>query len=519
MSGYFSRTKDDMKYLFSDNKKLGPKKRQKKRRAKAVVLGIVLVIIQLVITLLFMAEFIHMDMLPMKYLIMLNVVLILIFLYDFMAQFTSSHMVGKVLALLMSGVLLFGYLASSKLTSTLELITGGTKIDVVNVVVLKQDSANSIKDTLKYSYGYNSMVDEGVVTKAIYDLNQEYSSNLTVNSYTDWDDLIDDLYKNVSVHAVMIKEDTYKSIQREYTDFSDKTKIVGTIEIKSQIKLSDSDKKVNEESFIIYLSGLDNEGEVSLYGHSDVNIFAVCNPKTRQILLVSTPRDAFVYMTNAAGRKGLDKLTHASNSGIEYAITALKNIYGIEPDFYVRVNFTGVVNIVDALGGITINSSVDFVNGTNAWYEQYHFNVGPNECDGQQTIAFVRERLAFSDGDFQRGKNQEAALEAIIQKATSPAILTRYSTILDAVSDMMITNMPTSTISALVKGQISNGASWNIQSYSVEGKTDTADGEVWDIDGMDIVRLSDSSIQTAIELMNKIYDGDVFDVEEYITSK
>lgn len=411
MSSFFSQTKDNMRYLHADSKRLSPKKRRKKRNAVSTLWGLGMVFVQLIVMLLFLAQVFQLDMLPAKYLIMINLILILLLLYNFMSQFTKARAWGKVLSVVLTAAMLFGFFFAAKVNMTLNKISGA--------------------------------------------------------------------------------------------------------DVEGQV--SASDKKINEEPFIIYLSGMDDEGKVSLYGHNDVNIYVVCNPDTRQILLVSTPRDAYVYMTGNGGRSGLDKLTHAGNEGINEAMNAMENIYGIAADYYVRLNFTGCVNIVNALGGITVNSEVEFTNGTDAWYSQYHFVRGENKLSGEQTIAFVRERQAFDDGDFQRGRNQEAALEGIINKATSPSILMNYADVLDSVSSMMLTNMPTSAISSLVKDQISDTTAWNIQSYSVEGTpVQNKNGQVWDTLGMDVVYLNDDSVNMAVQLMNKITGGEVFNIDEYV---
>jgi LCP family protein required for cell wall assembly len=284
------------------------------------------------------------------------------------------------------------------------------------------------------------------------------------------------------------------------------------------VKLSISDKKVNEEPIIIYLSGNDDYGEITSTGRSDVNILAVMNPKTRQMLLVSTPRDYYMKISNGNGVTGLDKLTHAGNAGVEYSVKALESLYGISIDYYVKLNFTGCVNIVNALDGITVNSSVEFTNGSDAAPESYHFTVGPNECDGEKTLAFVRERHVFADGDFQRGKDQEAAVKAILDKATTPAILANYSSVLNATSSMFLTNMPSNTITSLIKGQIADSTSWNVQQYSVGGTTDTKNGQVYGLSGMSVVIPDNNSVNTAVKLIDKITNGDVFQVDDYINA-
>ena len=228
---------------------------------------------------------------------------------------------------------------------------------------------------------------------------------------------------------------------------------------------------------------------------------------------------AISAIIGAAPVPDLDKLTHAGNFGVDNTIKTLENLYdGLDIDYFVRVNFTGCMGVVDALGGITVESETAFRSGTNAYFEPFDFDEGENYLDGAHTLAFVRERMAFkAEGDFRRGRNQIAAIKGIINKATSPAILTNYSAVLDAVSDMMLTDMPSSFITQLVKEQLSNGGEWNIQSYAVQAeRTGYGNSRYFDLYGMSVDYLSSDSINMANELMTKIQNGDVFDVDEYV---
>ena len=188
-------------------------------------------------------------------------------------------------------------------------------------------------------------------------------------------------------------------------------------------------------------------------------------------------------------------------------------------DYYIKINFLGSKSVVDALGGITIDSEVEFTNGEEAAPVSYHFVKGENECDGDKTIAFARERKAFTAGDFQRGRNQTAVIKGIIQKAMSPAILTKYSAVMDAVSDLFLTNIPNKAISELVKAQLSNNTPWNIQSYGINGATDEKRHlEVVGAYNASIVLPYVDDIKNATAMMNKVLDGEVFDVDEYVST-
>ena len=146
--------------------------------------------------------------------------------------------------------------------------------------------------------------------------------------------------------------------------------------------------------------------------------------------------------------------------GIDESMRVLDDLYGVETQYYARVNFYGLTKIVDALGGVDVYSEQTFTtkvmqipdkNG-NLYDDYFSFTEGMNyNVDGQAALAFCRERYSFSDGDNQRGRNQMAMIKAIFNKATSSAILTKYDEVLKAVADTMITNMPYEDISSLVK--------------------------------------------------------------------
>jgi vacuolar-type H+-ATPase subunit F/Vma7 len=221
-----------------------------------------------------------------------------------------------------------GYLYAAKFSETLNQITGTTtQTDIVDIIVLATDKANTINDTKSYTFGYNSAVNSAVITKALTDLGIDNNTLIPTKEYTDWDNLITSLYTNKDIQAIAVTESVRATLADQYQDFTSRTKVIGSIKITTEVKLSASDKKVNEEPFIIYLSGNDEYGSVSSTGRSDVNILAVINPKTRQILLVSTPRDSYIKISNGNGVTGLDKLTHAGNAGVECSISALENLY------------------------------------------------------------------------------------------------------------------------------------------------------------------------------------------------
>ena len=227
---------------------------------------------------------------------------------------------------------------------------------------------------------------------------------------------------------------------------------------------------ITKTPFVVYCSGSDErQTDINAKTRSDVNILAVVNPKTRQILLINTPRD---YYLPLARNGEMDKLTHAGMYGVQESMAVLDNLYGTETAYYGRINFWGLIDIVDALGGIDVYS--DFAFTTPSYDVKGYSEVmckfvqGWNHMNGLEALTFSRERYAFSDGDNQRGKNQMKVIQAIIEKAASPSVLANYQDLLKAVSDNFITNMTYDEISSLVKMMQKDGFSWNIQTMSAK---------------------------------------------------
>lgn len=516
--------KNDMQYLFKPKVSLSKIERKKKRRAWAFAIGSVLVLIQLVLTVLFLLKMFKLDILPFKYLFMINIILILLVLYDFTSQFTKSHILGKLISVMLSCLILFTYLFAAKFDSVLDKLgAANVEIDIVDVCVLSNDKAQNLNDATNYKFAINSTASNANINTSIESISSETGKTIKPTEYTNWSNLVNALYDNKNVQAIVINHSMMSIISQEFPDFEDSIKIIKTYEYKEKVELDASNVNVKRDPFIIYVSGISSDdGEdtkLASKALSDVNILAVINPETKQVLLVTTPRDSYIKISNSSGVTGYDKLAHAGSYGVDKSIEALENLYGINIDYYVKINFAGSQAVIDALGGITIESEIEFTNGWEAAPVSYHFVQGANECDGEKAIAFARERKAFAAGDFQRGRNQTAVIKGIIQKATSPAILTRYSAVMDTVSDMFLTNIPSSAISDLVKLQLSNSTPWNIQTYSISGKTDEYRHlEVSNVYGASIVLPYEEDISTATKLMNKVIAGETFDVDTYLNS-
>ena len=265
--------------------------------------------------------------------------------------------------------------------------------------------------------------------------------------------------------------------------------------------------KITKEPFVIYLSGVDTRGELTENARSDVNILAAVNPVTKRVALINTPRD---YYVDLAGTDSKDKLTHAGLYGVETSMATLGNLYGVNVDHYIRINFAGFISIIDALGGVDVYSDQAFTSvGSPGYYDPTTFVEGWNHLDGKSALAFARERHAFASGDIQRGINQMKVIDAMLNKIKSPALLMGFSKIMDAASDCFVTSFSQDQISALVRMQLSDFAEWDIESYTVTG-TSSSSTKCYSAKGQKlyVMKPDDSSVSKAREMLASVLGGE-----------
>ena len=260
-------------------------------------------------------------------------------------------------------------------------------------------------------------------------------------------------------------------------------------------------------SRVFSVVGVDNRGELTEKARSDVNILAVVNPSTKRVALINTPRD---YYVDLAGTNSKDKLTHAGLYGVETSMATLGNLYGVNVDQYLRINFAGFISIIDAVGGVDVYSDQAFTSvGSPGYYDPTTFAEGWNHLDGKSALAFARERHAFASGDIQRGINQMKVIDAMMNKIKSPTVLMSFSKLMDAVSDCFVTSFSQEQISALVRMQLASLSDWDIQSYTVTG-TSGKSSQCYSAKGQSlyVMKPDENSVNQAKELIASVLGGE-----------
>lgn len=449
------------------------KKKAKKRSKGLQISGFILGGIQLILSVVLMVMLHFVKIIPVSYMVLAGLLLMLLAaLVLVMQRWKIAGILTQFFSVVLSIVLLVGCVYVHATQKTLSQISGETTMtSTVGLYVLSDSGYQKIQDMEGKNCGRLASAYNDKSQELVEHISSDAKISFHYQEYADILSLVGALYEG-QVQAIILNTGYLGMLEgtEEYKDFTEKAICIYTkdyvTEVETQQK-TDHPELTNEDVTVVYVSGIDTRtGAVTSNGNSDVNILCFINKKTHQILMINTPRDFFIPLSVSGG--ALDKLTHAGCFGIGCSVDTLGMLYGIKIDYYVKVNFTGFEKIIDELGGINVYSAYDFTSQAG-----FHYNKGYNYLDGEKALGFARERHSFASGDRQRGKNQMEVIKAVIDKMSSPAMLTNYTGVLGAVSSSIATNMSYDEISKFAQMQLSQAPKWNIQQYSVDGTGDS----------------------------------------------
>lgn len=379
-----------------------------------------------------------------------------------------SRIIGMIVSLLLCLVMGVGLRYLIKVNSALDKITTQPQeLSTFVVVVKTEDPAQTIADAADYSFAVSRTEPEGRIDEFRQILGDETGNeNLLMVSYDSPADCAGAVL-DAKTQAAVYNEGYTATLEEMIEGYSEKVRVLYRFDLTQAAREEEADDGPSvERPFTVYISGIDVDGPITTTSRSDVNIIMAVNPYTHKILLTTTPRDYYVPIPGVSGDQR-DKLTHAGVYGIRASMDTLEELYGIPMDYYVRVNFTSLITIVDALGGVDVYSEYSFSSG------QYSFQAGINHLNGEQALAFSRNRYSFASGDNQRGRNQEAVLTGIIQKVTSPEVLLHADELIATASSCTQTSVSRAEISTLVRKQLEEGARWDVSSQAATGTGDS----------------------------------------------
>lgn len=448
-------------------------------------IGIALSILLVVASFYLLYQLIKINVLPTKLLFLITIIFVLLdAIFALLLCYYTRAVVSKIICVVITLVLIFGSCMGgyyiSKTGSLLTNITNVTKHAKNTVsVVVKQSSDIKNKSQLNgLSVGTLRTIGTQGSSKAL----KELSKDGVVMNQSEYDSLsaMLEAFYNGEVDSIIINELSRSQIldMESYVDFDNNTRVV----YQTSYKVENTDKAnavsdITSKPFNVLISGSDTRGGFDENGRSDVIMVATINPKTSTILLTSVPRDFYVTTACDAAdgcmQGALDKITHTGIHGTNTTKRTVEQLLGIEINYTFKVGFDAVTELVDAVGGVDVTVAPGYAVDHFACMYNLSVHEGVNHLNGEQALAFARERYAYTEGDRQRTKNQQLVLMAIVDKITSPSIVQNYASIMDAMSNTFSTTMSSSEISDLIKYQINNNPKWKIEQYMVDGTGDT----------------------------------------------
>lgn len=422
------------------------------------------VCLQLIATAVCLFFMVRVKFLPMKYIIpvaaIMAVLLLLTFLLQFRAKETSIRAIfSRMLAIFMTVLLV---MATIFVRSGYNYISNFADADqetsMMSVIVLKDSAYEEIGDLKNKKIGLNNQVDKENIVKAKNDVNEQVKASY--KAFDDFMNLTDHLYDK-SVDAMLINEAYRGSIEEEHESFSEDTRVIYQVEISRKTENLANTGGIDDGVFNVCITGIDTSGPVSTVSRSDVNMIMTVNMNTHKIILTSIPRDYYVTL---ASHNAKDKLTHSGIYGVNETVKTLENLLDIDIDYYVRINFTSLIKIVDVLGGVDVESDRELHLGNIT------IQKGMNHMDGEMALAYSRERHSYEEGDKHRIQNQQDVILAIIQKLKNPDVLFNYQELLEKIDGTFETNISADEIAELIQMQLSKMENFTMERQYLDGK-------------------------------------------------
>lgn len=430
-------------------------------------------------------------------------VLVAIFILSLLAIIFKKAKVltGIVLVFftILTGVTLFGFKSAIDVTSKFNETASYSEVEM-SVVALVDSSLNDISEVT--SLQAPTGADKNNIDELMTQIRIDKGLELTPESVESYQVAYENL-KNGSSQAMVLNSAYSSLLEMNYPDYASSLKTLYTYKITK--KVTSDAKQANADSFNIYISGIDTYGSISTVSRSDVNIILTVNMNTHKILLTTTPRDSYVKIPDGGGDQ-YDKLTHAGIYGVETSEKTLENLYGIDIDYYARINFTSFLKLIDLVGGVEVYNDQAFTS----LHGNFNFPVGNITLkSGEEALGFVRERYSLQGGDNDRGKNQEKVIAALVNKLASLNSISNFSAIINGLQDSVQTNMPLDAMMTLANTQLSSGSKFTVTSQAVTGAGSTGQLTSYAMPtaSLYMMQLDQTSVATASQAIKNTIEG------------
>ncbi len=375
----------------------------------------------------------------------------------------------RIVLLLLCAALCFTSYTIQNSSSTLSIVTKGDQSVIKISVITKADSSiQEIADLKGHSVGVQNGMDQDNADYARTLLDEEVS-DIEYVELLDYMTMYDQLQSG-ELDAMIISNTSISLLEDHYEDIQSQIRTLTVYERESEsVNTATTDKDLRTEPFVIYLGGMDEGDDPSINGRCDVNILLFVNPKINAITTISIPRDS--YVPNPALGNASDKLTHLGNNGPENSIAGLEEFAGIDIDYYAKVNFFSVIEIVDAIGGVDVDVQLDFCeqdeyrNKDEA--HQICLTTGEQHLNGKEALAYSRHRKTATWGTQGREKAQTQIIEAIINKLTTVEGASNVNKVMNIAQKYVSTNIPMEQLSDFLSYQLDNLSPWTVEGITL----------------------------------------------------
>lgn len=404
-----------------------------------------------------------------------------------LTKHNKTVIVTSVIAMLISCISIVGGLYINKAMNLISNITEDeTTVYTTDLVLLKN---TEFQNSSGFEVGIIDNESDVEGNKLPYELiKKEGIDKITVNKYDTYFEMLELLY-NGTLDGIFVGDnyvETYSTYE-QYEKIEEETKVQFTYskEMKTTSVIEKTNVKVTEP-FTILLIGVDSEKSTLNFNagfNSDTLMLVSFNPKTLSATVFSIPRDTYVPICN----KGFSsKINSASAYGGSCVVKTVENLTGINIDFYAMINFEGVVELVDALGGITVDVQKPDSNKYNGQVCEQNskrqfggnivcMNPGVQKLNGEQALAYSRCRHLYTISDFARIAHQQDVVQAMANELKEMKSVNDFYAVLEAVSKNMVTNMSTASMlnlynvfkAALIDAN--NGSMINVQKTYLTG--------------------------------------------------
>ena len=372
------------------------------------------------------------------------------------------------------------------------LVMGRSKsVETTSLVVVKESPFETMSDANGARFGYsNSVTQESIENvKSKVQMGNETLESDDVRGASN--------LLNGAIDVLVLNEASRGTITEVIPDFNERTRVLESLDVK--VQKVDTTKHVNtsKEGFTVLISGIDTDGPVTSVARSDVNILMTVNPVTHEILTTSIPRDSYIPLTCLDNN--YDKLTHSGVRGVDCTVSSLENYLGITINYYARVNFTSVINILDVVGPIDVYSHYSFEAYDGSW-----FNEGINTLDSYQALVFSRERKNVPGGDITRGIHQQEVIKATFSKVVSSISPWNMEALISQFNQSVDTDFGSNALSALLQLQLDRNPSWNFETFAITGEHGMTPTYMYPNQNLSVIYPNETDVQTARDKINSM---------------